>query len=360
MIRPTRVTIECDTVGGVWTFALELATALRRRGHDARLAAIGPGDVRSRRRLADAGAAGVPADFLAAKLEWEPGVTRDDLRRSASWLAAVAAGADVVHLCSYAHAAGWDGPPCVLTCHSDVVTWWRAVHGEDPPGAYDEYRCDLAAAWTRADGVVTPTRAYGDLLAGDPRLPPRLWEVVPNGRTMPRVDGGEREGLLAVGRFWDEGKNVHVLTQAAAAAADHGGLTLVGPGDTPPNVRCLGELDPGGVRDAMSRAAVFANPALYEPFGLAALEAARCGCALLLSDLPAHREVWADAATYVDPRDPAAWAGAARELLADAALRRRLAAAAGGRAARFTAESTADAYADLYRRLTHPAQEVAA
>ena len=37
---------------------------------------------------------------------------------------------------------------------------------------------------------------------------------------------------------------------------------------------------------------------LYEPFGLAPLEAALCGCAVVARDLPSLREVWGDSALY--------------------------------------------------------------
>ena len=39
--------------------------------------------------------------------------------------------------------------------------------------------------------------------------------------------------------------------------------------------------------------------ALYEPFGLAVLEAAQAGCALVLSDIPTFRELWDGAALFV-------------------------------------------------------------
>ena len=57
----------------------------------------------------------------------------------------------------------------------------------------------------------------------------------------------------------------------------------------------------------MSVASIFAHPALYEPFGLSVLEAARAGCCLILSDIPSLRELWDGAAIFVDPRQPEAW-----------------------------------------------------
>ena len=51
----------------------------------------------------------------------------------------------------------------------------------------------------------------------------------------------------------------------------------------------------------MARTAVFVSPALYEPFGLAVLEAAQAGCALVLSDIPTFRELWDGVALFVAP-----------------------------------------------------------
>src|SRR6185503_2777268 len=42
---------------------------------------------------------------------------------------------------------------------------------------------------------------------------------------------------------------------------------------------------------------------IYEPFGLAPLEAALCGCAVLANDIPSLREVWGDAALYFEDAD---------------------------------------------------------
>jgi glycosyltransferase involved in cell wall biosynthesis len=55
---------------------------------------------------------------------------------------------------------------------------------------------------------------------------------------------------------------------------------------------------------AYAGASVFASMALYEPFGLAVLEAAQAGTRLVLRDTPGFRELWDGAATFVaDPED---------------------------------------------------------
>jgi glycosyltransferase involved in cell wall biosynthesis len=91
-------------------------------------------------------------------------------------------------------------------------------------------------------------------------------------------------------------------------------------------------------------ASIYALPARYEPFGLAALEAALAGCALVLSDIPSLREVWGDAALYAPPDDPLAWEVALVLLMADSTYRRRMAKRAYSRAQKFTSERMAAHY----------------
>jgi glycosyltransferase involved in cell wall biosynthesis len=100
-----------------------------------------------------------------------------------------------------------------------------------------------------------------------------------------------------------------------------------------------------------------ALPSWYEGFGLPALEACAHGAPVLASDLPVLREVLGDAALFVPPGDPAAWAAAIRRVAGDPELARHLAdlAEAGrARAAAFdwrrTADETADALRNVARR----------
>jgi glycosyltransferase involved in cell wall biosynthesis len=109
--------------------------------------------------------------------------------------------------------------------------------------------------------------------------------------------------------------------------------------------------------DRLARAAVFALPARYEPFGLAALEAAFAGCALVLGDIASLREVWDDAALYVDPDDDDALEAALRTLIDDDTLRREYARRARTRATLYTTERMVDAYVELYERLVGDAAE---
>ncbi|WP_267126621.1 glycosyltransferase, partial [Xanthomonas sacchari] len=96
---------------------------------------------------------------------------------------------------------------------------------------------------------------------------------------------------------------------------------------------------------------VYALPARYEPFGLSALEAAQAGCALVLGDIPSLREVWGDAALYVDPDDAQALTAQLQRLIGDPLLRQRMARRAVAQARHYTATAMAAAYRQRYRAL---------
>jgi glycosyltransferase involved in cell wall biosynthesis len=123
----------------------------------------------------------------------------------------------------------------------------------------------------------------------------------------------------------------------------------------------LGELSRAELLALMRRAAIFAAPARYEPFGLAVLEAAAAGCALVLSDIASFRELWDGAALFVDPGDPTALLGALDRLCRDAALRQQLQRRAARRARRYSISAMANGYRRAYEDvLTAPASPFAA
>jgi glycosyltransferase involved in cell wall biosynthesis len=171
--------------------------------------------------------------------------------------------------------------------------------------------------------------------------------VIPNGRAQDGLRPLRKEKLvLAVGRVWDEAKNLHALERVAPRLPWP--VLVAGEGGS------LGRLGEAELAELYARAAILAAPARYEPFGLVALEAGLAGCALVLGDIASLREVWDDAALFVDPFDDDALAAALSALAAEPARRARLGAAARDRARRFTPERTAAAYARLYARLTAP------
>ena len=110
----------------------------------------------------------------------------------------------------------------------------------------------------------------------------------------------------------------------------------------------LGALAPDELSGWYARAAIYALPARYEPFGLSVLEAALSGCALVLGDIASLREIWGAAALYVAPDDHDALQRTLARLIDHPAERQALGAAARQRAANFTPERMADAYLQAY------------
>jgi glycosyltransferase involved in cell wall biosynthesis len=289
-----------------------------------------------------------------------------DVSTAASWVEELCTRCrpDVLHLNTFTPVLD-PHVPVLLTVHSCVLTWWRAVHGVDPPPAWSRYRILGEAALARADLLSTPSGALLDALRSVyGELPPA--RVVHNGRGAAEVEAvggtadletGRRERLVvSAGRIWDEGKNAQLL--AAAAASIRAPVCLIGPGSVP-GVRCVGALAEAEVRRWLARAAVFVEAARYEPFGLAVLEAALAGCALVLGEIPTLREIWGSAATYVAPDDPVALAQIVNSLLDDRSRLHEAARAARMRAARYTTAAMAHGYLELYEQLAN-ARAVAA
>jgi glycogen synthase len=298
-----RVLMTTDTVGGVWTFTVELAEALGRHGIEVALAAMGGMPTEAQR----AEVAHIPNLRLFEspfKLEWMPDPWRD-VEEAGRWLLDLerSLAPELVHLNSYGHGALPWSAPVLLSAHSCVVSWWAAVKRSPLPDDWRRYYEEVKRSLQAVDLVIAPTEAmramlrehYGDL--------PRT-RVVPNGRDPSRFRRGAKEDfILTAGRLWDEAKNIRALARMAPkiawpiyVAGDPGGADLSG-------CRPLGRLSPPALAEWYARAGIYALPAFYEPFGLSVLEAALSGCALVLGDIPSLREIWNDAALFVPPGD---------------------------------------------------------
>ncbi|MBK8006873.1 MAG: glycosyltransferase [Gemmatimonadetes bacterium] len=102
----------------------------------------------------------------------------------------------------------------------------------------------------------------------------------------------------------------------------------------------------------MKRAAVFTSPSRHEGMPNAVVEAMTCGCALVVSDIPSHREILdAGSARFVSPDDPAALAAAVAGLLDAPAEASGLGRVARARAAQWSVEASMRAYLALYQEL---------
>lgn len=355
-----RILLSTDTVGGVWDYSVTLARGLHDAGFEVLLAVIGePRD----ERLA-ALPTGVQVTSRAYRLEWMPDAA-DDVDAAGEWLRDLAKlwRADVVHLNQMVYAVR-EFPCPVLTCvHSDVLSWHLEAENRQPPARrWSRYERWVRAGLAASDVVVAPTRYQADLTE---RLLGRLVDrVIHNGVPVPADIPPEKEVpsemILTVGRAWDEAKGVHILDKALERMGEGApivhllGETCSPDGETriPRHLEVHGRVERAEVDTWMSRAGIYVAPSLYEPFGLAPLEAALRGCALVLSDMGAFRELWDGCAAYFPRGDADALAGVIGDLRANPKRRARLAAAARRRALRrYTASHMVDGYAALYREM---------
>jgi glycosyltransferase involved in cell wall biosynthesis len=277
-----------------------------------------------------------------------------DVGRAADWLRDLERQVrpDIVHLNGYCHGAAGFSAPVIIVAHSCVLSWWEAVEKQPAPERYTTYKEAVKRGLTAADAVIAVSQAMRASLERHYGPLPRT-AVVPNGLAPPAPRTAEKEEfILAAGRVWDRAKNVETLARVARQlpwpVKVAGGDSSVHDG-----VESLGWLPPEELGGVMHRASIFALPARYEPFGLTALEAALRGCALVLGDIPSQREVWGDAALYVQPDDEAALVETITKLTSDAEQRTRLAEAANLRAQLYTPERNARAMRDLYDAIIH-------
>jgi glycosyltransferase involved in cell wall biosynthesis len=357
VIGTLRLLLVTDAVGGVWVYSLELARALRPLGVETVLAVMGPSPDETRR----AQASGLKLVETGLPLDWmdtSPG----EVNQASDAIAEIAAreSADVVQTCSAALLAHSSfGRPCVAVQHSCVASWWASVKGTPLPPEFEWRRELVELGLNRAACVVAPSAAFAAETA-------RIYDLasavlsVHNGRSpiAPSLVA-QVDFVLIAGRLWDQGKNVATLDSAAALlkVRFEAAGAVQGPNGARigfEHLRLLGEVSPARLAGLRAARPIFASAAVYEPFGLSALEAAQAGCALVLSDIPTHRELWSDCAIFVPAGGETAFADAIQRLLDNRDEREELGRGACARAALYTADSMARAMAEIYARVAEP------
>jgi glycogen synthase len=347
-----KVLLAADAVGGVFTYAVELARALSARGVEIVLTTEG-GPLSPEQRSALVGIRGLALEESTFRLEWmdEPW---EDVRAAGAWLLEIEGRfrPDVVHLDSYSHGALPFRAPKVVVGHSCVLSWFEAVKGFAAPASWNRYRMAVRAGLRAADAIAAPSRWMASALQ---RLhgPIRAPIVIPNGRDPRRFRPGTKEDfVLAAGRLGDDGKNAAAVLRVAQQLP----WPVYLAGETPPPAPSaaatfLGRLPERELAGWLSRAAIFVHPARYEPFGLGVLEAALSGCALVLGDIPSLRENWDGAAEFVDPSSDGEIASRVRGLAVEPSRRRTLAERARNRALGLGPDRMAASYLHLYAAL---------
>jgi glycosyltransferase involved in cell wall biosynthesis len=278
--------------------------------------------------------------------------------------------ADIVHYPELVPVGRASERPVVVTAH-DLGEY-------DQPDTYGPIqlryrRLILDRQLNLADRIVTPSRSSAErLVVHAPNLHNRI-SVVPHGPGVPFATEPVRPPvpipqpfLLHVGAH-QRNKNVPRLVTAYRRLTAPPDLVLAG---SDHNDTAAVERATGGDRrihrviaatDAelawlYTEAIGLVFPSLNEGFGAPIIEAMGFGCPVITSDRGAPRELAADAALLIDPSSESAIAGAMQQLLADHALRDRLAILGRQRAAMFSWIRTATAMVGVYEQVlaTHP------
>lgn len=358
--------------GGVWTYTRELVTGLARRGVRVTLVSFGAIPTPEQTAWMD-GLKDLDYRPTAFRLEWMQ-EAEADLEESAAFLETLIREVrpDLLHLSQYFYGAVSGDVPRLVVAHSDVVSWWVSVHGQEPRDSAwtRHYREAVSRGLARADAVVAPSRWMLECLRAYYTAPANAC-IVHHGRTPtlfnPHVS--KEDSLVTVGRLWDPGKQTMLLARHQHPLT----VFVVGPEthDT-----TFPDADTGGhdisrlylkgpqsevqLRTLLGRASLYAATARCEVFGLSVVEAALSRCAIIANDIPTFRELWGDAACYFRRNDAESLAAAIRQLHTDRELRLTYANLAYNRARqRFTAARMVDEYLSLYQRLV-PAEALAA
>src|SRR6478735_3210664 len=366
------ILVTADTLGGVWTYTRELVTGLALGRDRVTLVSFGdiPTDAQTRwmHNLPN-------LDYrpTAFKLEWMLD-SEADMAASSQYLEGVIAESkpDLLHFSQYYYGALDCDVPRVVVAHSDVVSWWMAVHRKSPPETawLRWYRHVVARGLQAATTVVAPSRWMLDqveLLYGKPASS----SVIHNGRTPTLFNPyiSKQASFVTVGRLWDSGKNVSLLLRREMP----GTVRIVGCDRHPdlqnhsfvaetirPNVSLDPQQDERQITQTLARAGIYAATSQYEPFGLAPVEAALSRCAIVASDIPSFRELWDGAAIFFRNNDEESLFAALERLQRDRGFRLNQGNIAFRHARQhFTADRMVAAYKDLYQSVA-PTQALSA
>jgi glycosyltransferase involved in cell wall biosynthesis len=290
-----------DAMGGVWTYVYELAKGLKSKKYEIILAVMGDAPLKAQfdQMLATGN---VKICFKPFRLEWMENPW-GDVDNAGEWLLSLSDmyQPDLVHVNGYAHVSLPWNVPVVCVAHSCVYSWFSHVRMKLPDSHWEEYKKRVVNGLKTAATVVAPSMAmlkdlethYGNL---------KNARVIYNGRSGYDICDVKKEPIIfASGRIWDDAKNLKLLMTISKHF--HWPLYIAGSGNPDSEYDGhLGLLSESEMASWYSRASIYISSALYEPFGLSVLEAAFCNCALILSDISSLREIWADAALYVNPR----------------------------------------------------------
>ena len=355
-----RILLTTDTLGGIWTFTKELTTELLQRGHAVALVSFGnqPSHEQHAWCAAQSLAHGPSFQFTASNipLEW---MEKNEFvfKQGAGVLLHVARQfrPDLLHSNQFCFGALAVDIPKLVTAHSDVLSWAAACRprGLERSRWLRQYASLVMQGLHSCDAVASPTRWMALELAHHYNdLPPSY--VIRHGRSLDPPENRMRTlQAVTVGALRDEAKNIEMLRTVNSPIRIYvAGERQRGGSIAPRQIgRCvlLGALPQSSLVTLLSRSSLYIATSIYEPFGMAPLEAALCGCAVVANDIPSLREVWGDGALYFN--GPRSLSMLLHQLNRDEQLLAQARQRSFAKANEMTVQRMADGYEALYRAL---------
>jgi glycosyltransferase involved in cell wall biosynthesis len=362
------ILVTSDTLSSVWAYTRELVTGLVTHGHRVTLVSFGdillPSEISWMDHLH-----GLQYRPTAFRLDWmQEG--QNDFQDSSAYLVALVKelNPDLLHLNHLGYGSLPVSTPRVVVAHGDLISWWQSVHGQEPKDSrwLRWYREITIEGLTKASALVAPSVWMLDTIRACYARPARDL-VIYNGRNPIFFNPytNKEDFILSVGRLWDAGKQVSLLTQQphplpvcivdSDKPVQPSGLPIraeVKLAADEVQVALKGAQSESQLRLLYSRAAIYVATSRYEPFAMSTVEAAFSRCAIVANDIPPLREIWGDAALYFRSNDAFSLAAVTQRLSVEREFCRSLGSLAFQRAREcFTAKRMVEDYLQLYGNL---------
>ena len=352
-----KVLMTADTVGGVWTYCVELCRALQNYNVEFHLVTMG---AKMKQWQLDEIEAleNVHVYETEYKLEWMQSPW-DDVEQSGKYLLELEERIqpDLIHLNSFSYGSLPFKAPKITVAHSDVFSWWKQVLSDVPSSDWNEYYKRVKEGLEQSDHIIAPSNTMKGFI-NDIYKPETKSTTIYNSRSKTLFYKRDKQPyIFSMGRVWDEGKNIKLLIEAASNI--NGEIRIAGDNTFETdsleikgsNITFLGKLNTTEIARELSLASIYVLPAKYEPFGLSALEAALSGCALVLGDIDSLREIWQDNAVYVNTNGAEELARTINKLLDDHVQLSAFASWAEKHSQHFSTDKMATGYFNIYKQL---------
>ncbi len=239
-------------------------------------------------------------------------------------------------------------------------------HPENYPRSFvNWYRFAIPRIIARADSILTVSQVAADEIGRIyPHAIGKLEVVYPGVSGVFAPQGVRGDHRIPTGAYWvfvgnaAPAKNLRVVLEAMRHAKQSHRLVLLGVDRDQldsisvsyPSARVipLGHINDADHVAAILRGAVgLLSPSLYESFDLPIIEAMACGCPVIASDIPVHREIGRNGPIYVAPDQGEQWGEAMDRLVDDAVISKVLRAQGLARASDFGWEKAAMRVMDI-------------